>query len=68
MMQLSPSFLRDVASLESQEAWRLIVDEAFSICREPLAITQASKVIIQRERQVGAIDTLLSSTACGKLK
>lgn len=63
MMQLSPSFLKDVAGLESQEAWSLIVNEVFSICREPLAIAEAPKAIIQRERQVGAIDTLLSSTA-----
>ena len=63
MMQLSPSFLGKIASLESQEAWRLIVDEVFSICREPIALSEASKVVTQRERQVGAIDTLLSSTA-----
>jgi len=63
MMQLTPSFLGKVASLEAQEAWRFIVDEVFSICREPLTLHDASKAITQRERQVGAIDTLLSSTA-----
>lgn len=62
-MQLSPSFLGSVTGLESQEAWRLIVDKVFSICREPLALAEASKAIVRRERQVGAIDTLLSSTA-----
>ena len=36
MMQLSPSFLGKVASLEPRDAWRLIVDEALSICREPI--------------------------------
>jgi hypothetical protein len=63
MMQLTPAFLGNVAGLESQEAWRLIVDEVFSLCRDPLALHEASKAITQRERQVGAIDTLLSSTA-----
>ena len=63
MMQLNSKFLAKVAGLESHEAWRLIVDEVLSICREPLDPAGSSKGIIQRERQVGAIDTLLSSTA-----
>ena len=63
MMQLSPSFLGKVASLEPRDAWRLIVDEALSICREPIDLHEASKTATLRERQVGAIDTLLCSTA-----
>jgi hypothetical protein len=63
MMQLSPSFLGKVTDLEAPEAWHFIVDEVFSICSESLALREALKAITSRERQVGAIDTLLSSTA-----
>lgn len=63
MMQLSPTFAGNMATLEPREAWQTIVEEVLSICAQPLAMANAAKAITDRERQVGLIDNLLSSTA-----
>ena len=63
MMQLSYSFLGSIADLEKQEAWRSLVNEVHAQCRQPIEVPEASRQAIQREMKIGAIDTLLCSTA-----
>jgi hypothetical protein len=63
MMQLEPAFLAEVTECAPRDAWRLIVERVLSICGNQLSLGDVQKEAVQRERRVGVIDTLVSSTA-----
>ncbi len=62
-MQLSPSFIQNITRFDSSVAWQEAVAEVLRICRQPMDITSVVRDITMRERQIGIIDNLISSTA-----
>lgn len=62
-MQLSPQLVKDIASLDSSGAWQRIVEEVLRVCKQPMEVPNVVRDVAQRERRVGAIDQLISSTA-----
>lgn len=53
------SIIRDSAN----EAWRVIIDTAVEIASKPLSAGNAPSEVVKRDRQIGALDHLLSSTS-----
>lgn len=62
-MSMHLDLMLELTSLPSKEAWKVIVDRALEICRQPLSPQNASAEVTRRDRAVGEIDQLLSSGA-----
>jgi hypothetical protein len=62
-MTLSSGFINLITSSDSSNAWQTVVAETLRICRQPLDVTIAAREVISRDRTIGVIDNLISSTA-----
>lgn len=62
-MQLSPHLVDEVTNMDASSAWTTIIEEVLTICSQPMDLPSVNKHVTQRERYIGAIDNLISSTA-----
>src|SRR5262249_11564258 len=56
-----PLGLLDEITAEPGEAWRAIVGQALSVCREPIGKDAATREVTRRDRDIGKVDHFLST-------
>lgn len=59
-MTLPLALLERLLDLSATEAWKAIVEHAWSVCAEPLGKADPWKELSRRERELGAVDLFLS--------
>lgn len=62
-MALNASALLALTQGSDTDAWRVIVEQAVEIARKPLTASSAPSEVVQRDREIGALDLFLSSSA-----
>lgn len=61
-MALEAAVVGSVTNGTDADAWHVIIDNAIKIASRPLAAGNAPSEIVKRDREIGALDHLLSST------
>jgi hypothetical protein len=61
-MALDAVVVGGVTKGSAADAWRVIIDKAVEIASRPLAAGNAPSDVVKRDREIGALDHLLSST------
>ncbi len=61
-MPLDAGVLNSLTKGSSEDAWRVIINNAVEIASKPLAAGNAPSEVIKRDREIGTLDHLLSST------
>ena len=62
-MALEATVLESLVKGSDEDAWRVIIDRAVEIAAKPLAAGNAPSEVIKRDREIGALDHFLSSSA-----
>src|SRR5689334_12466023 len=60
-MALPLDLTRQIQSETPDKAWRTILNYAWSVCAEPIAIDQPTKEVMRRERELYALDLYLAT-------
>jgi len=61
-MPLDTGVLNSLTKGSAKDAWRVIINNAIEIASKPLAVGNAPSEVIKRDREIGTLDHLLSST------
>lgn len=61
-MPLDAGVLNSLTKGTAEDAWRVIIQQAFEIASKPLAAANAPSEIIKRDREIGTLDHFLSTT------
>ncbi|WP_295391534.1 hypothetical protein [uncultured Thiodictyon sp.] len=62
-MALDTAVLRNLTKDSAKDAWRVIIDQAVEIASRPLTEGKAATEVTKRDREIGAFDHFLSSSA-----
>lgn len=62
-MTLSLEILHEVTNLPPNEAWHRVISHTLAICSGPIAKETATREVTHRDREVGKLDHLLSTSA-----
>ncbi|MCW5257561.1 hypothetical protein D5038_14670 [Verminephrobacter aporrectodeae subsp. tuberculatae] len=60
-MALDAEVLRNLTKGSAKDAWRILIDTAIGMASKPLAASNAPSEVVQRDREIGALDHFLSS-------
>jgi hypothetical protein len=61
-MALTASALQTIVHSSDADAWRVIIDHAVEIAKDPLTLANAPSEVVKRDRQIGELDLFLSSS------
>lgn len=61
-MALTASALQALTEGADADAWRVIVEQAVEITKQPLAAGKAPSEVVRRDREIGALDLFLSTS------